>query len=612
VLALNDGATGPLEKDDVRVRLEAERNALLRSGKLHWVHWAVVITSLLVTLIAWSFSNTQVVRNGNAQFDHAAGQILDLVTERMQKYEDGLWSGVAAIQSRSGKMSREEWKLYAQTLHLEEKYPGVNGIGVIHHVQPDQMELYLQEQRKTKPDFKVFPKHDRDDHFPITYIEPESVNGPAIGLDIAHEANRYSAAIKAGETGLAQITGPIRLLQYSANTPGFLFYAPFYESDLGGFAVNQSNNFVGMVYAPFVFNKLIDGTLGKSSRQLFFTIRDGDQVLYSENTANMPAPEMGARFTTTTRLNLYGRTWVFDIWAGPDFKQNVSSSDPLFILFGGITIDVMLFVLFLLLSRANLRTIEFADMVTAELQLRANELSTSNADLEKFAYIASHDLKTPLRGMVDLTEYIEEDLENYLEGDNANPQVSYNLGRMRRQILRMDNLIKGILIYSGIGRGDETIEHIDVNEAVKGIREELSLSDRQVAMANTLPHLHTNATRFNQVIANLIGNAAKYHNDLPNAEIIVSSNIEGNWVDFTVADNGPGIDARFHEKIFEPFQTLQPKDTIESTGIGLSIVKRTVEFYGGTLSIDSELKRGTSITFTWPRHVDPTNLEGST
>jgi signal transduction histidine kinase len=599
----------PVDDEDVHARMETERDVLLRSGQLHWVHWAVVVFSLVVTLIAWNFSSSQVARNGNAQFDHAAEQILKLVEERMEKYEDALWGGVSAIQSHNGNMSREQWHVYAKTLHLEEKYPGINGIGVIHHVQPDQLQAYLHEQRKTRPDFRVFPEHDKKDHFPITYIEPESINGPALGLDVAHELKRYTAAIQAGAMGGAQITGPINLIQDTQSTPGFLFYAPFYATEPPDLPLAQMKGFVGMVYAPFVFHKLIDGTLGQGSRQLHFSVRDGDEVLYSENTVDMPAPEMGNVFTKTSEIHLYGRTWTFDIWAGSDFQQNVSSSEPLFILFGGISIDVMLLILFVLLTRSNRKAIEFADMVTAELRARARELSTSNGDLEKFAYIASHDLKTPLRGMVDLTEYIEEDLETYLESKSANPQVAYNLKRMRQQILRMDNLIKGILVYSGIGSAEHVNEQVDVNELVTRIRDELSLSNEQLIVANTLPHIQANATRFDQVLSNLIGNAAKYHDDLPNAKITVSSTLCGTWIQFTVSDDGPGIDPRFHDKIFEPFQTLQPKDAIESTGIGLSIVKRTVEFYGGKVSVDSELGHGTRIYFTWPIHEAATDLE---
>jgi signal transduction histidine kinase len=119
----------------------------------------------------------------------------------------------------------------------------------------------------------------------------------------------------------------------------------------------------------------------------------------------------------------------------------------------------------------------------------------------------------------------------------------------------------------------------------------------------------TNATRLNQVLSNLIGNAVKYHHDVANVKIHVSTEVVGEWMYLSVCDNGPGIDPMFHTKIFEPFQSLQPKDQIESTGIGLSIVKRTVEFYGGNITIDSELGRGTKFTLSWPISASPLTLK---
>ena len=126
----------------------------------------------------------------------------------MQKYEDALWAGVGVVQAYGGDIFYENWRTYAETLHLEEKYPGINGIGIIHRVTPQALPAYLMEQRHVRPDFRIHPAHGESELLPITYIEPEAPNAKAIGLDIAHEANRYGAALKARDTGLAQITGP--------------------------------------------------------------------------------------------------------------------------------------------------------------------------------------------------------------------------------------------------------------------------------------------------------------------------------------------------------------------------------------------------------------------
>lgn len=584
---------------------EAERAALARSGKLHSVHWVVVLVSLAITFGAWSFSSNQVKRNSNAQFEHQTDQILGVVSERIKQYEDGLWGGVSALQSHGGNMSRDQWRTYAETLNIYEKYPGISGIGVIHFVPEAKLEAYERDQRQTLSEFAVYPVHDGDIKLPITYIEPQDLNAKAIGLDVAHEINRFTAAIKAKDTGIAQITGPISLVQDEGNTPGFLFYTPYYDEA----SETDKREFLGLVYAPFVFKKLMAGTLGKENRQLHFSVRDADSDLYSENTLEHPAPELGEPFTKEIDLNLYGRTWTFFVWADPEFRNNMASNEPLVILFGGLFIDGMLFILFVLLTRSNRRALDFADLVTQQLQHKANELEVSNADLEKFAYMTSHDLKTPLRGMGDLTEYLEEDLELYVSSPSANPQVQFNIERMKRQVLRMDNLINGILVYSGIGTGVETNETVDLGQTVRTIGNDLSLNESQLIVDDKLPCVCTNSTRLNQVLSNLIGNAAKYHHDIKNAEIRVTSETVGEWMYLSISDNGPGIDSMFHTKIFEPFQSLQPKDQIESTGIGLSIVKRTVEFYGGTIAIESEPNQGTKFTLSWPISTSPSILK---
>lgn len=208
--------------------LTEERESIVKLGRLHWLHWTVVGMSLAITVGAWYFVKQQLAEKTRTRFQTAAEQVLELAAERMRKYEDGLWGGVAAIQANGGDIAYEDWRQFARSLHIETKYPGINGIGVIHHIPPDDLDVYLEKQRRSRPDYHLHPEHNESIYLPITYIEPSSENALAVGLDIAHEPNRFSAALKARDTGTAQITGPIVLVQDTTRTPGFLFYAPFY------------------------------------------------------------------------------------------------------------------------------------------------------------------------------------------------------------------------------------------------------------------------------------------------------------------------------------------------------------------------------------------------
>ena len=229
-----------------------ERTRLEKAGRLHWIHWLVVLFSLALTFAAWDFSRRQVEEKNGQRFERNAGQIIDLIRERMQRYEDALWSGVSAIQAAGGTVSHDAWRSFADSLNLTERYPGINGIGVIDYVPPESLEAYLAQQRRTRPDFQIHPAHDRGEYWPITYIEPEDINRKAVGLDIAHEINRYSAAVQARDSGQAQITGPIVLVQDAEQTPGFLFYTPYYRSGRHDAVEARRAEFVGLVYAPFV------------------------------------------------------------------------------------------------------------------------------------------------------------------------------------------------------------------------------------------------------------------------------------------------------------------------------------------------------------------------
>jgi len=591
-------------KSNITNKLSEEHNSLSYGAKLHWFHWVILVLSGMLTVGAWYFSVSQNEEKMKIQFERESARVVDLVSERMQKYEDALWSGVAAIQVSDGKMTQTEWHTFADSLQIDLRYPGINGIGVVGNVQQVDLIAHIELQRKFRSNYRVHPRHGEPDHFPIIYIEPEGSNAKAIGLDMAHESNRYTAAKKARDSGLAQITGPIVLVQDDGQTPGFLFYAPYYQGGTYNTKQERQDKFSGMVYAPFVVEKLMAGTLDKDKRQVGIRLLDGNKLLYDEHNETEKDFDSNPLFTSKLIVDAYGRSWGFDIRSTKSFRQATESNQSTFILVGGIAIDTLLLTLFLILSRANRKTLSFANRMTVELRQQAKQLAKSNEELESFAYISSHDLKTPLRGIEDLTSYIEEDLEPYISLPDANPDVKHNLIRLHKQVERMENLIRGILDYSGVGARTETVETFNVSSIFISMRDELNIRDDQLIMDGDFPSLTTYRIRFEQVVNNLVGNAFKYHHDPDRASVRISCEERTDFYSFSVADNGPGIDPKFHSRIFEVFQTLQSKDDIESTGVGLSIVKKSVERMGGSVIVLSELGNGTTFQFEWPKTID--------
>ena len=162
----------------------------------------------------------------------------------------------------------------------------------------------------------------------------------------------------------------------------------------------------------------------------------------------------------------------------------------------------------------------------------------------------------------------------------------------------MEALINGLLEYSRVGRMHTETELIDINEIIKKLQEDYPETAQKIIIESKLPVINFNTVRIGQVFSNLIGNAFKHHHDVQNAIVKVSCKEVGDdWV-FCIEDNGPGIDAQYWDKIFEIFQTLKPRDEVESTGIGLAIVKKIIEDYDGRIWIESYINKGSKFYFS--------------
>jgi len=227
------------------------------------------------------------------------------------------------------------------------------------------------------------------------------------------------------------------------------------------------------------------------------------------------------------------------------------------------------------------------------------QLEKSNRELDQFAYVASHDLKAPLRGIANLAQWIEDDLEGQLTD-----QTREHLRLLRGRVHRLEYLIAGILAYSRAGRDRGEVALVDVGALVREAWELLAPpATAQLAIQPELPLVRASRTQLQQVLMNLIGNAVKYNPGRALA-IEVGARRNGRLVELYVRDDGVGIAPEFHEKIWGLFQTLERRDKVESTGIGLSIVRKIVEAQGGTTWMESEPGGGATFFFTWPADLD--------
>lgn len=684
---------------------------------LHWYHWLVISASLLLTIIACKVSDNQIQEKRTELFKIQTEQLLEQISERMTHYEVALKAGAAAIQTFSQDTQVADWKKFSDRLNLTDTYPGINGIGVIYYIPQREASHFIKQQRIYRPDFTIYPQHDEQEYWPITYIEPLKGNEKAVGLDMAFEANRFSAAKKARDNATTQITAPIVLVQDAKKTPGFLQFIPFYDSANIETLEQRQKHFVGHVYAPFIMVKLMKGTLKQSNRQLVFSIFDGDDNLYNELTNENSHYDNQPLFKKTVTIDMYGRPWTFNIQTALSFKTSTHSNQPLIILGSGIVIDSLLLLVFITLTRSQKKAIAIAKEITQKLSIRekyykhiiesapcgmiitnnqgeietinpqtellfgytsqelignkvdmlipkkfqkqhpklredfnknpsnrqmglnrdvfgltkkgnefpaeiglaqfkegdslktlatiidmtghveiTEELKRSNKELNDFAYVASHDLKAPLRGIMQLSSWIEEDIADF-----ASDETKSNLALLMNRTSRLENLLEDLLTYSRIGRKIGEIQTINISDLILNIFDLQSPPEGvSITCQSKLPELKTHLIPLEIIFRNLISNAIKHRNG-DKLMITVSAQELPAHYQFSVEDNGAGIPKKHHKQIFELFKTLKPRDEVEGSGMGLSIIKKLLDYQKCVINVVSDGESGTCFTFTWPK-----------
>ena len=222
------------------------------------------------------------------------------------------------------------------------------------------------------------------------------------------------------------------------------------------------------------------------------------------------------------------------------------------------------------------------------------DLRKSNQDLDEFAYIASHDLKAPLTAIKRLVSWIEEDAGESLDEDSKK-----HFGMIKNRVNRMSNLLSDLLSYSRIGREEHAPVELSLRDSVSNCFDLLDIPEGFSIVADDA-QLKLPRVPFELVLTNLISNAIKHH-DKSQGRIDVTYEDRGEDYQVIVSDDGPGINPSMHEKIFERFQTLKPRDDVEGSGLGLAMVLKTIQYLGGSINVDSSEGQGAKFIITLPR-----------
>ncbi len=425
-----------------------------------------------------------------------------------------------------------------------------------------------------------------DANYYVRRLIPFLGNEKLLGLNIDFNGEHREALRIAEESDIITITPPIRIVQgYDA----FVTYIPLYIG----------NNFDGFIVGIYNLEDFTRKAFPSSFHDLFnIRITDSGKNKVYDSFDNLPEKGLISSATAT----LFNEQWEITLWPKKAFlEQRNSHFTTTIILLSGILFSLLIgFSIYTALisnQRSRLlyrKTLNLQEARKEREQLIA-KLSSSNEELESFAYIASHDLKSPLRAINNISQWLEEDLADISDTSKD------HLKLLRSRIKRMESFLDDLLSYSRAGRNIENTEIISADKLANDVIQLLNIPEAfKVEISDNLKDINIPRMPLEQVFHNLIGNALKHHNKEKDTIIIKGKDI-GDFYEFSIKDGGAGIPKEFHEKIFDMFKTLRPRDEVEGSGIGLALVKKILTNFGGSIRLESEINKGTTFTFTWPK-----------
>jgi signal transduction histidine kinase len=580
------------------------------------------------------------------------------VSIRFQDALDISFNDLQALQAfysaNQYRSSQSDFYRYMDILDLSKRHY-IQALSWVPLVKSDDRKSFEALIKAQQSDFRIKERNEKGElvnsnqanyYTPVTFISPYSANKAAQGFDLSSNDTRKKSLISARDSGKMTTTAKIRLVQEEGNSYGFLIIAPVYKKNATlSNPSNREEALIGYVTGVFRIDSLMKKAQEQADKEGFLlTLSDLDKdnggLLYGEDSENRKV---------TFNLTVPDRQWRLSISIGAELDKQINSPAITdWIMFGGVVVSLLLAVTIYALKISIIRSryirnlglqiqqqntkleskvvqrTELLALKNEELNARidelteqrvimsglmnesekakvsaeqkALELARSNKDLDDFAYVASHDLKAPLRGIMQLASWIEEDVEGYATDDTKS-----NISLLMNRTSRLEKLLEDLLDYSRIGRKTGDIQSIDTKEVI------LSIFDLQDPPKNislncqsSMPIIKARKSPFETIMRNLIGNAIK-HNARAKGVIEIGSKDHSDFYEFFVKDDGPGIASQYHKQIFDIFKTLQPRDEVEGSGMGLSIIKKLLDYQGGSISIESDGATGSTFTFTWPK-----------
>ncbi|MCB1759542.1 MAG: CHASE domain-containing protein [Gammaproteobacteria bacterium] len=619
----------------------------LAPASIWWGYFPVVLVAFVSVLISATIY-IQYASWERKQVELAfreASQDRILVIQREIASALGVVQDVASFMDASESVGRREFRRFVGP--ALKRQAGIKALQWVPVVEGAEHSEFIQSARRSFPPFtittidqseNVIESGERSLYYPVLYVQPYQENKSLLGLDLGQNAVLLQLLRDAEREQQLQVSPGMQFEVESTERNGIAVAIPVFSGGVGIDADQQEEirirGFaVGLLVVGDIVERALESLLS-GGVDLHFTqdvLPEDEGHLYTHlsrlREGVPPDPEnTDLGMVHRQQISVGNRQWQVTTHAVADrFKRD--SWGSIVILLSAILISGLLTIYVATLvgrgrrvrDEVEERTSQLSTAIqalnrevgerrSAEMELQSlNErlehhiaFRTAEAErraqyLEQFAYVASHDLKAPLRAVSNLAEWIEEDLKEKL--DEAS---SEQLALLRDRVRRMHDLIEGLLEYSRVGRTSDAEQDVDIGELIEEIADSLSPPRGfKIKIQGVMPVMRVDRLQIGQVFANLISNGLKHHGGSKGRIRISCEAVEGYYL-FSVCDDGRGIAPEYHDKIFLIFQTLEPSDFESSTGIGLALVKKIVEEHGGTIRLESAVGEGACFRFSWP------------
>jgi signal transduction histidine kinase len=565
---------------------------------------AVALGLLVVSAVAAYAVTRAVDRREEQALENRATEVAGIVDRRTDAYVEKLYGLRGLFAARDGIPSARQYDEFLASQQVEERLPTLRTLTWVDYFTDDERPAVLRRLRRDTaamdyPPIRILPRGRRSVYAVIAYGYPfDRANRSVVGTDLLTDTAREAAIERARNTAQASAPLPVRLVQ-DPLTLAVVIYFPVYDgANQMPPEAERSQRFVGVVAAGVRLRDLLSGipdaediTLKLYDDGLVGTIRT-PRLLYAERNAAEDAP------SETLPLLVAGRRWRLEYATDAPLAGGLERAVPFFILGFGVVISILAgaFVHTATLGRRR---------ALAALAFSRDELARSNEELERFAFLASHDLQQPLRTVSGFLQLLERQQAGKLD-ERGREYIAHAL----RGTKQMSSLIADLLAYSRVGRDDRPLEVVPLDDAWDSAVEQLQATIEGAGAAvsrGPLPQVVGDRGQLTQVFANLIGNGVKYRGEAPPVVRADAARVNGAW-EVAVQDNGMGIDPRDHHRIFEMFRRLHSDDDIEGTGVGLALAKKIVERSGGDIRVESERGAGSRFVLRL-RPADPVEQE---